>query len=166
MRVLLRLAGASILVGSVLSCHPRANDRGAQRSDVDRAQVKDTLTTLASLVDSLRHIHGRIEDHPPATWSFEGDSGLFSAIAHHSDSAVVSLVECLGDTSLSATEYHGHRVAVGLVCYAALSNVAYSEVDDSGDWPGAVLPTVSASELLKAREAWRAVIRDHAYRLL
>jgi hypothetical protein len=162
------LFGAGFVVGLVLlgACSPERAKEPARQVTVNAAQTTKSIPPLAVLIDSLKRLPGRVEDHPPATWSLEGDGGVFAALGHYQDSAVANLVECLGDTTQSATVYHGHRVAVGLVCYAALANVAYTEVDDSGDWPGAVLPSIDGRGLLKARDAWRVVVRDKAYRLL
>ena len=123
---------------------------------------------LALLVDSLAKIPGEFESNPVGTFSFRGDETLFNAFYQYADSAVVALVECLGNSSPARATYEGRPVPIGYMCYSALIRMAYPTAfeDSPGDWPGVLLnPAPSADELRAAQRAWEEVIAQDAYRI-
>ncbi|MCK7580447.1 MAG: hypothetical protein MZV65_35570 [Chromatiales bacterium] len=80
--------------------------------------------------------------------------------AHSPEQAVAVLIECLDDTSTSASTLNGKPVAIGVVCYEALSQLAYHEpTDSSGDvataWPGIVSPGATPKQMQDAKAAWK-----------
>lgn len=80
--------------------------------------------------------------------------------AHSPEHAVAVLIECLDDRSTSASTLDGKPVAIGVVCYEALSQLAYHEpTDPSGDvatvWPGIVSPGATPKQMQDAKAAWK-----------
>lgn len=74
--------------------------------------------------------------------------------------AVGILIECLDDTSASASVLGGKPVPVGIVCYEALTQLVYYEpTDPSGDvaahWEGILSPDASPNEMRVAKVVWR-----------
>lgn len=84
------------------------------------------------------------------------------------ETALRELIDCLDDTTPSRSTYAGKAVPVGVICYEAISVLAYHEpVDADGDiaphWPGDVPPTATVEELQAAERAWRRVLKDKTY---
>jgi hypothetical protein len=76
------------------------------------------------------------------------------------EDVVAALVECLDDPSLSRSLIEGRQVAVGLVCYQALTQQVYYEPtapdgDIAVEWPGHVSPKATPDEMRAAKGAWR-----------
>ena len=74
--------------------------------------------------------------------------------------AVSELIWCLDDRSTSMSTFEGKRVNVGLVCYTALTQLAYYEhTNSSGSrsthWPGLISPRASSREMQRAKAAWK-----------
>lgn len=78
------------------------------------------------------------------------------------------LVDCLDDSSPSQSVLDGKPVAVGMVCYEALTQLVYHEPTATGgdiatDWPGNISPRASAENMRAAKEAWRKVVADKSF---
>jgi hypothetical protein len=91
--------------------------------------------------------------------------------AYDPHSAVATLVGCLDDTAETRSTLDLKPVAIGVVCYEALSVLAYYEpTDSSGDvasgWPGHITPTATAGQLVAAKKAWTLVLEQQMYILL
>jgi hypothetical protein len=109
---------------------------------------------------------------------FVGDSSTFVAISSLADSAgskvdsvVAKLVACLGRADLSHVLVATKAVPVGMVCYRALSHLAYHEETDSAGaitpyWAGVVSPDASPDQLKAAQTAWERVVTERAYHIL
>lgn len=87
------------------------------------------------------------------------------------ETALRELVDCLDDSTPSRSTYAGKTVPVGVICYEAITVLAYHEpVDADGDiaphWPGDVPPTATVEELEAAERAWRQVLKDKTYNFL
>lgn len=81
---------------------------------------------------------------------------------------IKTLVGCLDNPELSNSTINNQRVALGMICYEALSQTAYYEdTTKEGDvakyWPGHVLPTATPEELRRAKRAWEKVVDSKAY---
>jgi hypothetical protein len=79
------------------------------------------------------------------------------------EEAVPILVECIDDTEASRSSIDGRPVAVGIVCYEALTLLGYYEPtapdgDVASGWPGHIPPTATPEEMRAAREAWKSVV--------
>jgi hypothetical protein len=84
------------------------------------------------------------------------------------EAAVAALVDCLDDTTPSESSLDGRHVAVGIVCYEALTQLVYHEPtlpigDVAATWPGAITPRASTEAMQAAKEAWRGVVATRAY---
>jgi hypothetical protein len=82
--------------------------------------------------------------------------------------AVRVLVDCLDDLSPSKSTLNGNSVALGLVCYEALSQIVYHEEtgpdgDIAAQWAGHLSPTATPSEMLAAKSAWSQVLKSRTY---
>jgi hypothetical protein len=82
-----------------------------------------------------------------------------------------TLVNCLRDAAPSNTTLDDKPIALGVICYEALTQVAYYEPtapngDVAADWPGIITPKASVAELAAAYKAWKKVLAKHAYILL
>lgn len=123
---------------------------------------------LRVLIDSLGRMRGRFIQSPGGAWTFSPEPvGVVRAFAAHGDSAVAALVECLGDTTKASATVRDEPIVRGIMCVEILRRIAYPtefEDADSG-WAGSVFPTSSASDLVRAQEAWRRVVRLKRYRL-
>lgn len=102
---------------------------------------------------------------PAMAWHVEGADGLLGAFPQFGDSAVRPLVACLADTTPARATYEGVPVRKGLMCYAALQMVAYSEGGDSEAWAGAVLPKTTPEGLIEAAKAWQDAVSSGRYKL-
>lgn len=85
--------------------------------------------------------------------------------------AVNVLVNCLDDLTLSNSTLQGKRLAMGVICYEALSQTAYyepttQEGDIAKEWSGHILPTTTPDELREAKRAWKQVLDSKSYILL
>lgn len=74
--------------------------------------------------------------------------------------AVTSLIECLDDISASASTLDGKPVALGIVCYEALTQLVYYEPTEPGgdvaaSWPGFISPRASPQDMRDAKAAWK-----------
>lgn len=158
------IVSGAILLGAVgaLGCRDKhATDDGLQPGTTSSVPAP----SLAQLIDSLGRVQASVVNDPSGAWRVHGADGLLMAFPRFGDTAVRPLVDCVSDTTFAKTVYNGAPVRKGLMCIAALSMVAYSEVDMSGNWPGAVLPSDTPKQLVKAGAAWRAVVEQHAYKL-
>ena len=125
---------------------------------------------LDSLVSALKRMAGKLTTDGKDSWVLQGSAKLLAALAAHRDSAVVSLVACLGDEAPSRTTAALEPVPVGVLCYAALRRIAYYEwqvePEFKNGWPGDLRPTASIEQLRAARIAWTKVVRQKRYSLL
>jgi hypothetical protein len=78
------------------------------------------------------------------------------------------LVDCLDDTSPSHSAFDGTAVAVGIVCYEALTQTVYYEPtapngDIAANWPGNISPKASAQQMRDAKAAWTTVVEAKTF---
>ena len=104
-------------------------------------------------------------------YRFSDKATLERLVGSAGDQIVRDLVDCLDDTTPSATTLKGGLVPVGVVCYEALTQIVYYEpTEPSGDiakrWPGHIEPTATPIQLQEAKRAWTEVLRKKAYRHL
>jgi len=91
--------------------------------------------------------------------------------ARNREDTVAALVECLDNTTQSGSTLDGTPVALGIVCYEALTQLVYHEPtgrdgDVASDWPGRLSPRPSPAEMRAAKEAWKKVIATKSYSFL
>jgi hypothetical protein len=84
------------------------------------------------------------------------------------ESVLAELVECLSDSSLSASVFGDRPIPLGWVCYAALTGLIYhEETDKEGDivqhWDGYPKFPASPQDMEAAKVAWRKVLAEKAY---
>jgi hypothetical protein len=82
--------------------------------------------------------------------------------------ALAELVECLDDTAPSESMLAGMKLAVGIVCYEALTQLVYHEPtapngDVAESWPGQISPQASPQELHDAKAAWQRVVNEKLF---
>ena len=75
---------------------------------------------------------------------------------------VPALVNCLDDITPSKSELDGKPVAVGIVCYEALSNLVYYE-PTTATWAGYITPRATPQQMRAAKAAWTRVVADKAF---
>jgi hypothetical protein len=139
------------------------------------AKTAPPSDSLGRLISALMHTAGTFDEGGSSGgWQFEPGQQLMEAIADFGDSAVVRLVECMGDTTRAEALARGRTVPRGVLCHEALMHTAYYEAYDERPegankykrWDGDIPPTATVSELLKAQVAWLAIVRTKRYRLL
>lgn len=124
--------------------------RQSQTNDADSmkraiAELKGTYTWRSDL--------GR--------YDYSDKTGLEAIYSDHQRKlAVAILVECLDDTSASASVLDGKPIALGIVCYEALTQLVYFEPTEPGGdvaatWPGIITPLASPKEMRDAKAAWK-----------
>jgi hypothetical protein len=156
----------SILVGYVLGtagCGGSAKDSPAPPTT--QSATASARSDLRTLIDSLGRVQATVIVTPSQAWHVEGVDGLLGSFPQFGDSAVRPLVACLADTSSAQATYNDIPVRKGLMCYAALQMVAYSEGGESESWAGAVLPTTTPQGLIEAAKAWQEVVSRGGYKL-
>jgi hypothetical protein len=96
--------------------------------------------------------------------------GALAAILAEQDTQTTlrSLVDCLDDTTPSASRLNGQPVPLGVVCFEALSRLAYHEPTDvDGDiapsWDGWISPDATPAQLRRAKAAWQIVLAEKTY---
>lgn len=116
----------------------------------------------SALVQSLAEIKGAYVWRADLTRHDYSEKLQLEAIisAGRRDAMLASLIDCLDDTTASASTVDGKPVAVGLVCYQALSQLAYYEPtartgDIAESWPGFLTPLASPDAMRAAKTAWK-----------
>jgi hypothetical protein len=155
------LAGIGLIV--TIGCGRVPAGHGERRHDLPDISI--ARSTLPALIDSLSRVQGTVVESSSGAWHIAGIDGLLRSFPQFGDSAVRPLAQCIADTSFARVTLRGTPVRVGLVCFAALQMVAYSEIDMSGNWPGAVLPSATAEDLIKASKAWQDAAEHRDYKL-
>lgn len=125
-------------------------------------QLQKRVDDADSLKQSLARLNGVY------TWQadiqrydFSAKSELEKILSGTPPKQVVEiLIECLDDTSSSASVLNEKRVFLGIVCYEGLSQLVYYEpTDATGDidtqWPGFISPTASPQEMRNAKTEWK-----------
>jgi hypothetical protein len=119
-----------------------------------------------------------LEGEFTSDWDFSGDKTILRSVGALSDSgavadtAVTHLAACIGRTELARATFRGRAIPLGVVCYAALRQLAYhEETDETGHltpyWPGFLdTPGVTAEQLVAARRAWLKAAREGSYHTL
>jgi hypothetical protein len=124
----------------------------------------------SNVVAQLALVEGRYQ------WNAELGRYVFSAKdrleevtgSQDAEAALRSLVSCLDDSSSTRSTLDGDPVAMGVLCYEALSQLVYYEpMSPDGDiaeqWPGHLTPMATRDEMRAAREAWEAVVTSGEY---
>ena len=154
---------------SFLAPHSLTRGTSSSASLVDCASPQ--ADSLSRLLNALQRLPGQFVRGSTGarTYEFVGERSLLGAFAAFGDSAVRRLADCLDSREPAAAIAKGRRVALGTMCYVALTTIAYHEAtDESGDsrggWAGVVLsPVASAARMRAAKRAWLTVVREHAY---
>lgn len=122
-----------------------------------------------TLVDEADALKGAIAQLK-AVYTWRGDLNRYDYSAkveldrilsgRYPKSTVAVLIECLDDTSASASVLDGKPVSLGIVCYEGLSLLVYYEPTDAGgdvaaNWPGFISPKASPEEMRNAKAAWK-----------
>ena len=134
---------------------------GALHAQV-QAHIRDSVlaqvSVLASAPAAFRGSH--------AVGSFSGSRAPFNAVdrifQRAADSVLVTLVDCMADTTATTVRYLDRALSRGGLCYLLLHNLVYHE-DDDDEWPGNYFGVPTRQRLLAAQRAWRPVVRRHAY---
>jgi len=166
------VASASLFIG-LAACTRTSSDRSDGADTVSGARassLQQATAPLAVLLDSIRRLSGDFHlVGGGSRWDFSGDQSVFAQFPSHGDSAVVALVDCLGDTSRVVASTRGEPVTVGFMCFTALQRVAsyeWGQEDEVGGiWPGIIEPRATPDQLRQAQRAWQEVIDRKAYRL-
>lgn len=77
--------------------------------------------------------------------------------------SLVILLDCMDDDTPTQTLLGDKHVALGMLCYQALTQTIYYEPNDaSGDidvkWPGYVTADATIEQLREAKKAWKTVV--------
>ncbi|MDR2212631.1 MAG: hypothetical protein LBE21_03265 [Pseudomonadales bacterium] len=127
-------------------------------------QLQKRVDGTASLKQSLAQLNGVYIWHADIQrYDFSAKSELEKILSVvPPKQAVGILIECLDDTSLSASILDGKRVFLGIICYEGLAQLVYYEpTDATGDiatqWPGVISPTASPQEMRNAKTEWERV---------
>lgn len=122
--------------------------------------------SIAAVIERLRTVPGRFVQLPTRLWELQGMDSVLEAFVPFRDSAVVRLVGCLDQREPTATALDGRPVRLGVLCFEALTHVAYAEPEgsESGDWPGVIFPTATEDQLRAAKATWESVVRNRGYR--
>jgi len=100
-------------------------------------------------------------------WRFYGDRAPFEILTRLTDrspdSVLTALVDCFTDSAPTQLEHLRRRISRGGVCYFALHDLAYREVEN---WPGDFLGFPTPRRLRAAQRAWREAIQRHWYSIL
>jgi hypothetical protein len=81
------------------------------------------------------------------------------------------LVECMDNTSPSASTLSGAAVPHGMMCYWFLIHLVYHEPEGGSgsvdlNWPGFILPNAGYEQIQRAKATWLRVITEGRYSLL
>jgi len=84
------------------------------------------------------------------------------------ESVLAELVDCLDDSSPSASVFRDQPIPLGWVCYAALRGFVYhEETDEDGDivqhWDGYPMFPASLQDMKAAKAAWQKVLIEKTY---
>ncbi|MBI5750626.1 MAG: hypothetical protein HZA59_00590 [Hydrogenophilales bacterium] len=82
--------------------------------------------------------------------------------------ALPILVACIDDESPTQTRLNGRPVMLGILCYQALTQIAYYEPTEPGgdiskSWPGHISPIATVNELRAAKKAWQQVLENKLF---
>lgn len=153
-RPTLLVAGLAIVL-TLAACGGEAQRQGGPAQDLKQAlsEVSGAYTWRADLDRFEYSEKARLEE-------------ILSA--HPGEENVRLLVDCLDDTSPSHSSIDGTVVAVGIVCYEALTQTVYHEPtaangDIAGDWPGNITPKASPQQMRDAKDAWTKVVETKTF---
>ncbi len=123
-----------------------------------------------SVLNELSEIHGEY------VWNDELKRYLYSEkqrietilASRNTEHLITALVGCLDNPKPTNSLLNKNKVALGIICYEALSQTAYYEpTDANGDisqrWPGNIVPTATPEELHQAKQAWKKVVESKSY---
>lgn len=133
--------------GSVIGC-----DRGPETPVDEAGDLKGAIAKLQAVYTWRADLN---------RYDYSAKVALDEILSTASpESAVETLIECLDDTSASASVLDGEPVSLGIVCYEGLSLLVYYEPTDRDgdvavDWPGFISPEASPEEMRNAKAAWR-----------
>jgi hypothetical protein len=128
-------------------------------------ETPSVQSRLAELVGSYRY------NDDTKAYVFTDKRAIEAIVGTATDQTVRDLVNCLDDRRPSRTVLKGEPVAVGVVCYEALTQTVYYEPtapngDIAATWPGHIEPTATAEQLAAAKRAWTDVVDRKAYKRL
>ena len=125
-------------------------------------EVQKQLQKEVALKKAIANLNGVYTRHSKAgPWNYSASVELEKILSQNPPEYTARvLIECLDDTSESASILAGKPVSLGIVCYQGLSQLVYYEpIDDRGDtaasWPGLITPEASQEELRNAKAAWK-----------
>jgi len=137
-------------------------------------QVSTTdASSDVALVDSLRHIGGEYRwDSAANRYLFTKKEDMERILALQDETTgIQTLANCIDDPRKSDTTLGSKRVALGILCYEALTQLIYYEPtnpngDIARDWIGYIVPNASIQQLRSAKRAWIKVIKSGSYKRL
>lgn len=125
------------------------------------------------LLNELSKIHGKY------VWNDELKRYLYSEkqrietilASRDAERLITTLVGCLDNPNPTNSVLNKRKIALGIICYEALSQTAYYEpTDATGDisrkWPGDIIPTATPYKMHQAKRAWEKVIESKSHILL
>jgi len=137
----------------------------AQPTSPVRAETTSIRSKLAVLTGSFQW------NEEMKAYVYSDKRAIEPIVGAATDEIVRDLVDCLDDSQPSQSTLKGQRVAVGVVCYEALTQIVYYEPttakgDIASSWPGHIDPTAKADQLGAAKREWRDVVDKKAYKRL
>lgn len=137
----------------------------------DESYVKDAEKSL--ILKGLKELKGEYiwkDDLNRFIYSEKSAIEEIMSLGGNTELVIETLVNCLDELAPSSSTIKGEKVALGAICYEALSQTAYYEsTNEEGDlkrsWPGHILPTATPAELQEAKRAWKDVVDSKSYTL-
>ncbi len=163
----------TILIFGLAACAANQSSNNQQARSESVAST-DRPSRFDVMIRQLAILEGEFTPE----WDFSGDNAILRKIGALSDSgaiadtAVIQLADCIGRTELARATFRGRAIPLGVVCYAALSHLAYHEEADSTGhltpyWPGFInTPDATHEQLAAAQRAWLKAAREGSYHTL
>lgn len=159
---MLSLVGLAILPG-MLGC-------GRDHQPSASAQREPSAVAQPNLTQAISAVGGTYTWHADLNRYQYSEKARLEEIlaAQNRDAVVPMLVECLDDPSPSRSTIDGRPVAVGIVCYEALTQLIYYEPpapggDVAASWAGHISPQASPERMREAKEAWKTVVAAKSF---
>lgn len=153
-RALWMLAGL-VLVASFFGC-----------SD----QIRSKPSGQARLLETLTNLGGQyVWDEQTKRYRYSDKVRLDEIVTSENRQQVLPvLVACIDDESPTQTRLNGKPVMLGILCYQALTQIAYYEPTEPGgdiskSWPGHISPIATVNDLRAAKRAWQQVLENKAF---
>lgn len=151
---------ASAVFSALLLCLAAGCDSSQQSASPKGTDLEQALSAVEGRY-TLRREQGK--------YSYSEKARLEEILSAQPREAVVAkLVECLDNPSPSRSTLEGKPVALGIICYEALTQMVYYEPtapngDVAADWAGFLSPQASPEQMRAAKQAWIKVLESKAF---